>query len=274
MPSSSVSVLLSLCVASLLGCYQPSTNPSPQRTVETLLRLLHDRDALVRRTAAESLGKIGDPQAVPGLVVALGDQSPIVREASVRSLGDIGPLQMNTRNQIADLLVDSVPSVRAAASQTLAALDSSKERWPLAMSQLAHGNPEIRRAVIQALESTDSPEVLMALRDKLHDPEPQVRRAAVAVLGQSGDTKVVELFRLHLRAESSADVRAEIAHQLQFFPEGESKEGLRYLITHDESAQVRRWADHTLRGLRGVRDSDSRPQPTPPAVPVPSHRYP
>jgi HEAT repeat protein len=265
---------LSLCFASLLGCYQPSASPSPQRTVETLLRLLHDRNAVARRTAAEALGKIGNPQAAPGLVVALGDESPIVREASVRSLGGVGPLDPVTRVYIAGLLVDPVQSVRSAAAQTLGSLDSTKEIWPLAMSQLAHADPEVRRAVIQALESIDSPEIMRALVDSLHDRDPRVRQAAVAVLGESGDSKVVELFRERLRGEPSANVRGEIAYRLQFFSEGESEEGLRFVANHDESAQVRRWADHTLRGLRGARDSGSRPQPIPPAVPEPSHRYP
>lgn len=274
MSSSRVFVLLSLCFASLLGCYQPSASPSPQRTVETLLRLVHDGDVVARRTAAEALGKIGNPQAVPGLVVALGDRAPIVREASVRSLGGVGPLDPVTRVHIAGLLVDPVQSVRSAAAQTLGSLDSTKEIWPLAMSQLAHADPEVRHAVIQAFESIDSPEVVRALVDSLHDPDPQVRRAAVAVLGESGDSKVAELFREQLKAESSANVRGEIVYRLQFFSEGESEEGLRFVANHDESAQVRRWADHTLRGLRGARDSGSRPQPIPPAVPEPSHRYP
>lgn len=274
MSSFRVFVLLNLCFASLLGCYQPSATPSPQRTVETLLRLLHDRDAVARRTAAEALGKIGNPHAVPGLVVSLGDQSPLVREASVRSLGGLGPLDMATRVNIAGLLVDPVQPVRTAATQTLASLDSTKELWPLAMSQLAHADPDVRRAVIQAFESIDSPEVVRALLDRLHDPDPQVRRAAVAVLGESGDSRIVELLREQLMAESSSSVRGEIAYRLQFFSEGESEEGLRFVAIHDESAQVRRWANQTLRGLRGARDSGSRPQPILPAVPEPSHRYP
>lgn len=274
MPSSRVLVLLSLCFASLLGCYQPAATPSLQRTVESLLRLLHDSDPVSRRTAAEALGKIGSPQAVDSLVVALGDQSPIVREAAVRSLGGVGPLDLGTRVHLAGSLIDPAESVRSAASQTLASLDAVQELWPLAMSQLAHADPEVRRAVIQAFESVESPEVVRALADRLQDPDPYVRRAAVAVLGESGDPKVVELLREQLRVDSSSNVRAEIAYRLQFLSEGEFEEVLRFVASHDESAQVRRWADHTLRGLREARDSGSRPRPIPPAVPELSHQYP
>lgn len=274
MPSFRVFVLLSLCFASLLGCYQPAASPSPQRTVESLLRLLHDSDPVSRRTAAEALGKIGSPQAVDSLVVALGDQSHIVREAAVRSLGGVGPLDLGTRVHLAGALIDPAESVRSAASQTLASLDLVQEPWPLARSQLAHADPEVRRVVIYAFESIDSPTAVSALVDSLHDPDPQVRQAAVAVLGESGDSRVAELFREQLRAESSSNVRAEIVYRLQFFSEGEFEEGLRFVTIHDESGQVRRWADHTLRGLREGRDSGSRPRPIPPAVPELSHQYP
>lgn len=274
MPSSSVFVVLSLCFASLLGCYQPSASPSPQRTVEVLLRLLHDGDPVSRRTAAEALGKIGNPQAIEALVVALGDHSPNVREASVRSLGGVGQLDMGTREQIAGLLTDPGESVRSAAAQTLASLDSVKEPWSLAVSQLAHSDPEVRRVVIQAFEGVDSPDAVTSIRDSLHDSDPRVRRAAAAVLGESGDSKVAELFREQLRAESSSIVRAEIAYRLQFFSEGGFEEELRFAVSQDESAQVRRWAAQTLRGLPGARDSGSRPQPIPQAVLEPFHQYP
>lgn len=48
--------------------------------VPQLLRLLHkDPSELVRAGAAESLGLIGDPQAVPHLIQALEDRSAVVR---------------------------------------------------------------------------------------------------------------------------------------------------------------------------------------------------
>jgi len=272
-PSSVVFLLLSLWFVSLAGCYQTSPNPAPQDTVDSLLRLLHDPDAVVRRTAAEALGKIGNPQVVPELVLALGDHAPIVREASVWSLGGLGPFNTSTRGRIAELLVDPSPSVRTAAAQTLASLDTTKELWPRALSQLAHANSEVRRVVIQAFQSSDSPEAVRALTELLHDPAPQVRRAAVAALAETGDSSVVELFRNRLTADPSADVRAEIAYRLQFFSGREAAEGLSVAAGEDESVQVRRWAEQSLTGLRG-HGSGSEPQPIPQAGPAPSHRYP
>lgn len=52
-----------------------------------LITLLDDRDALVRRNAAESLGKIGDLKSKPFLLGKLQDPELSVREAAARSLG-------------------------------------------------------------------------------------------------------------------------------------------------------------------------------------------
>ena len=272
-PRSSVLLLLVIWYVSLAGCYQTSPDPAPQVTVETLQRLLRDPDAVVRRTAAEALGKIGDPQVVPDLVQALGDHAAPVREASVWSLSGLGPLNSSIRGRIAGLLVDSSPSVRSAAAQTLASLDVSNELWPDALSQLAHADSEVRRGVALALQSSNSPDAVKGLEALVRDPAPQVRRAAVAAFAETGDSRVVELFRNQLTAEPSATVRAEIAYRLQFFSGSETAERLSIVAAEDENVQVRRWAEHSLRGFL-VHGSGSEPQPIPPAGPEPSHRYP
>ena len=265
--------MLTLSVVSYNGCYQTSPDPAPQLTVDTLQRLLHDPDVVVRRTAAEALGKIGNPQVVPELVLALGDDAALVREASVWSLSGVGPLDSASRGRIAGLLVDPSPVVRAAAAQTLASLDTTKELWPAALSQLSHEDPEVRRVVIQAFQSINAPEAVGALEQLLYDPASQVRRAAVVTLAETGDSRVVELFRRLLSADPSADVRAEIAYRLQFFSGSEVSEGLSVAAGEDKNDQVRRWAEQSLTGLQ-VHGSGSTPQPIPQAAPAPSRRYP
>lgn len=272
-PPAVVLLLLTLSVGSYNGCYQTSPDPAPQLTVDTLQRLLHDPDVVVRRTAAEALGKIGNPQVVPELVLALGDDAALVREASVWSLSGVGPLDSASRGRIAGLLVDPSPVVRAAAAQTLASLDTTKELWPAALSQLSHEDPEVRRVVIQALQSINAPEAVGALEQLLYDPASQVRRAVVVTLAETGDSRVVELFRRLLSEDPSADVRAEIAYRLQFFSGSEVSEGLSVAAGEDENEQVRRWAEQSLTGLQ-VHGSGSVPQPIPRAAPAPSRRYP
>jgi HEAT repeat protein len=56
--------------------------------VEPLIAALDDKDVLVRWTAAEALGKVGDKRAVPSLVAALEDRD--VREAASEALHLLG----------------------------------------------------------------------------------------------------------------------------------------------------------------------------------------
>lgn len=266
-------VPLGFCFVSLAGCYQSSASSSPQSTVETLIKLLRDRDDVLRRTAAEALGKVGDQQAIQGLTLALGDPAVMVREAAAYSLSQVGPIERATTEHLARLLADPAPSVRTAAAQTLSSLDQGKELWPLWQSQLTHDDPAVRRAVIHALEGIDRPEVIEALLGVLRDPDADVRRAAVVALVESGDPHVVPLLRGRLSADPSSSVRAEVAYRLQFVSGGEDRQELSVVAGREESAQVRRWAEQTLKEM-GRYGSDSTPRRVPPTGLGPSHRYP
>jgi HEAT repeat protein len=87
--------------------------------VDLLISLLDDRDTLVRRNAAEALGKIGDLTSKPFLLGKLEDPEPSVREAAARSLGWLSGLDSETRFKLTMLLKDHDTSVRRAASQAL-----------------------------------------------------------------------------------------------------------------------------------------------------------
>jgi HEAT repeat protein len=60
-------------------------------TVATLVATLGDDDPRMRRSAAEWLGKSGDPQAVEPLLDALRDSEPSVRAMAVWALDEINP---------------------------------------------------------------------------------------------------------------------------------------------------------------------------------------
>lgn len=268
-----VLVLFGCCSVALIGCYQSSGISAPQVTVESLIRLLHDPDMVVRRTAAEALGKIGNRQAAPSLVPALDDAREEVREAAVRSLSQMGPLEGGAGERVAGLLVDPVSAVRQAAAQSLISLELMRELWPLVVPLVADADPEVRGVMLQALEGVQAREVLKIFDDALRDPDPRVRRAAVVSLAETGDSQVGARLRERLTSDASGEVRAEAAYRLQFFPLTDTG-ALKLAAGQDGHSQVRRWAEQTLKGLEVERDSDSRHQPARPAVPAPSHQYP
>jgi len=59
-------------------------------SVEPLIQALKDENEVIRKTAARTLGKIGDKAAVPALTIALGDSSPDVRKDSAKALANMG----------------------------------------------------------------------------------------------------------------------------------------------------------------------------------------
>jgi len=107
------------CFTLTVGCYQDSPSPEPEKALNLLILLLDDRDTLVRRNAAEALGKIGDLKSKPMLLGKLNDPEPLVREAAARSLGWLSGLDTETRSRLTMLLQDDDTSVRQAASQAL-----------------------------------------------------------------------------------------------------------------------------------------------------------
>jgi HEAT repeat protein len=87
--------------------------------VDLLILLLDDRDTLIRRNAAESLGKIGALKSKPWLLGKLEDPGPSVRAAAALSLGGLSGLDAKTRFKLTLLLQDSDASVQQAAAQAL-----------------------------------------------------------------------------------------------------------------------------------------------------------
>ncbi len=60
------------------------------RVVEALIKVLHYNDLIVREAAIQSLGKIGDPHAVPFIIPALRDKSFAIRRSAIEALSKIG----------------------------------------------------------------------------------------------------------------------------------------------------------------------------------------
>jgi len=71
--------------AAALGNYKQDS-----RVVETLIEGVNDRELLTREAAIQSLGKIGNPKAVPSLLRLLNDKSITIRLSAIKSLEQIG----------------------------------------------------------------------------------------------------------------------------------------------------------------------------------------
>ena len=107
---------VALAILCLAGCVQDSPLSSSEHTVSVLLESLRDESPDVRRTAAESLGKIGDPRAVDSILPLMHDPAAMVREASILAMGRLKPpATEGVVVLLTQALEDPVESVRQAA---------------------------------------------------------------------------------------------------------------------------------------------------------------
>jgi len=160
----------------------------PQATPENvgrLAELLYSEDESVKR----ALVKIGAPAVEPLIAAASSDPWWPVRRCAVEILGSIGD-QRAIEALLERLRADKYHYVRRAAARALARLGPEEAIAPLVE---ALKDFWVRKAVVQALHrlvKKGSPSVglLIAL---LKDNDPDVRHAAVKVLGSIEDEKAI-----------------------------------------------------------------------------------
>ena len=167
----------------------------------------------VRAFAAMALKKLHDPRALPGLVAALGRKR----------------VYRDYRSPVSDVLSDfgemALPALRAAVNDPnqrvrLAAIEfvlkfGDETDAPCAVQILADPDPDIRLRVIPAIgyKLRESPVVLQALVERLHDPEEDVCIAAIEALGQIRDSSsvppLIECLKVEGLGAAAADALQE-----------------------------------------------------------------
>jgi len=172
--------------------------------VEPLLAALKHRDKVIRRAAADALGKIADPRAAKALVAALGDPDQHFRRSAAEALIKISG---GAFKPLAAALEDGNPAKRQLAIEVLDRTGWSPDRseagaryW-IAKRQWSRCVEIGGRAVkplLWALESDDE----------------QGRGEAARALGRIGDPRAVQPLRAAL-GDSNALVRNSAAEALK-----------------------------------------------------------
>lgn len=232
-----------LSVLSLTGCVQDSPPSSMERTVSVLLELLRDETPEMRRTAAESLGKIGDPRAVDSILPLMHDPAAIVREASVLAMGRLKPTATDGVVVLfTQALEDPIESVRQAAVVAISEIEPGPQLLQPVVGLLRSSDATIRRAVVGALLQVDSSQSVPALLEAGRDSDAEVRQGIVAVVGEWGGATASPWIRERLVEDPSPGVRAEAAYRLGMLSDPEAKAALNTTIAKDPDSGVRRWA--------------------------------
>jgi hypothetical protein len=153
--------------------------------LEPLIKALGDEDSWVGKSAAESLGKIGDKRAVEPLIKALGDKNRSVRKLAATALGEIG--DKRAVEPLIKTLEDDYEYVRKAAATALGSIGDKRAVEPLIKS-LGKGNG----SAAEALGNIGDKRAVEQLIKALEDEDSWVRQRAAEALGNIGDKRAVE----------------------------------------------------------------------------------
>jgi len=159
--------------------------------VKPLIASLDDNDPLVRRHAAEALGRIKDPEAVEPLIAVLNDSDPLIRRQAVEALGKIkdsraaAPLISVLGNK------DEISYMRASAADALGRIREASAVEFL-ISALNDQQWDVRSRAAKALGRIRDPRAVEALIVALRDEDATVRAYAVDALSEIGHARAVE----------------------------------------------------------------------------------
>jgi HEAT repeat protein len=220
-----------------------------KKNVKGLMKALcYKRDWLIRQTAAEALGEIGDSCAVEPLIDALRDGEGNVRKAAAKALGKIGdscavlPLITSIK--------DTDGQVRKSATQALinlgepavkalvAALSDDSYRLHAAEALINIGKPtvkpliaalidknkEVRFIAAKSLGTIGDPRAIEPLTAAIKDSDRRVRLEAIWALSRHGESSAVDPLVTALKDEDEyvCKIAAEALEKLGWNPEGEA----------------------------------------------------
>jgi HEAT repeat protein len=250
-----VSLALLLISLSLVGCVVSTdyADLAPEQALQHLRALLKDPNPEQRRTAAQSLGKIARKEAVPALVDALCDPDAGVRRHAAWALGMIGEDAVGPdRSPLASLLFDPDPGVREAAAMAIALTGDTQTGIELLLDRLQEPTtpPDAIRLAAASFAGMEARTAVPFLTRLLADPDAQVRRWAVAALGEIADQKTVASLSKVLTKDPDSAVRVEAAFRLGKFG-GEAARPALTAALKDTNADVRRLANAALKELTG-----------------------
>lgn len=175
-----------------------------ERAHRSLMLAVTDDDPEVRMLAAEALGKEGRFDVIDPLVSLLQDPDLWVRAASARGLGRIGG-----ERAIAALtasLTEASDIFLLALIEVLGRLSAPSALEPL-LDLSGHGDPEVRKTVLAALEGREWESIRECVVARLSDPHWSVRKAAIDILKQQRDPAAVPLLERIADGDEDGSVR-------------------------------------------------------------------
>ncbi|HUK92194.1 MAG TPA: HEAT repeat domain-containing protein [Blastocatellia bacterium] len=147
------------------------------RVTQLLIEQLDSDDLPVRQAALSALARIGDPRALPSLmrILTRDDESVTAAATALAKIGD-------------------------------------RRAFEALVNLMGHPEPQVRQAVVAAINSIGHPDMAGRAMALLTDPNPHVRESAVKVAGYFGYSQCTELLVNACQDEDENVRRAAIEH--------------------------------------------------------------
>jgi HEAT repeat protein len=202
-----------------------------------LLESLSRPEPLIREYAAELLGMLADPSAVPVLLTHRQDESIAVRQAVLRALGSLG--SEAAYEGLLQALED--PATQDTALGILGQLRHTNLVGSLKhylQDYLYEGKPDTRWAAAQALSLFSDEMAVSILLNATRLPDESIRRPAAEALGRVRGTRAVNVL---IEALGDRDwlVRQKAVEALSAIPDGRAVAAL-LALSHDPEWRVRK----------------------------------
>jgi hypothetical protein len=159
----------------------------PQIVAELIKALGPGHQALTRAHAAESLGDLRDPQAIPALIIALGDSYRLVRSYAARAIGKMDCIEASAGIDplIQVLQLDEFFGARAEAAEALGKIFKSCKEKNFADDKLLK---RAERAVGQH-EREELKQLDGRFQRVINETRQSMNKIGSAILGLSDDDK-------------------------------------------------------------------------------------
>jgi HEAT repeat protein len=186
--------------------------------------------------AADALGKLKATGGVKALIAGLSNQSADVQLASANALGEIGSI--DAVEPLAQLGSNSNPQVRDAATQAAVRILSAQPQSAV-IEKTRSEDTAVRRIALMGLaqfgEGGRNRAVVQVLRERLKDPEAEIRRASAYALARIQDESIATEL-LAYKNDADAEIRAQVAAAMGWSRSGSAVETLIELLGDADSA--------------------------------------
>ena len=221
--------------------------------VPLLIKRLGDQDELMRKSAADALGMIGDPRAIEPLAAILKDRSPGVRCIATRALGNIDdPRAVEPLIALLKEPYDLEGWMVPEAIEALGKLKSPLAVEPLiaALEDKSADDEYVRARAAEALGKINDYRAVPALFVALGDRNRYVHRRSWAALMGMTDPRSAPHFIAALKS-TNWEARSVAAHVLGGLGDHSAIEPLKQRLK-DKDENVRRAAKQALERLQGA----------------------